>query len=166
MVDLPDSLRARRLPDMPPQFEYVFEMRVVTGYVLSMPYGGNTRLMVEVAGGDVSGPRFQGTILPGGVEWPTYRPDGVGMVDARYTFQSHDGVLVNIHQRGFRRASPEVMAKLNALDEFVDPSEYYIRTTPLFEAPPGPYGWLADHCFVGVGERQKECLFMRYYMVL
>ena len=60
----------------------------------------------------------------------------------------------------------KVMQRFNALDEFVDPGEYYIRTTPLFEAPPGPYGWLADHCFVGIGERQKECLFMRYYMVL
>ena len=38
--------------------------------------------------------------------------------------------------------------------------------TLLFEAPPGPYGWLADHCFVGIGERQKECLFMRYYKIL
>jgi hypothetical protein len=166
MVELDPALQPKRLADMPPQLEYVFTTRVVTSDVLSMDFGGINRLMVQVAGGDIDGPRLKGRILPGGVEWPTYRPDGVGMVDARYTFQSDDGVYINIRNFGYRRASPEVMARLNALDEFVDPSEYYIRTTPLFEAPPGKYGFLSDHCFVGFGERQKECLFMRYYMIL
>ena len=81
-------------------------------------------------------------------------------------FIEKDGGMYDAVNRGYRRAAPDVMRRLNALEEFVDPSEYYIRTTPLFEAPPGPYGWLADHCFVGIGERQKECLFMRFYMVL
>jgi hypothetical protein len=166
MLDLDPNLQPKRLQQMLPRFEYVFQTRVVTGEVLRMPYGAGERLMVQISGGDIDGPRLRGTILPGGIEWPTYRPDGVGMVDACYTFRSHDGVHINIRNRGYRRAAPEVMRRLNALDEFVDPAEYYIRTTPLFEAPPGPYGWLADHCFVGIGERQKECLFMRYYMVL
>ncbi|MDB5682786.1 MAG: hypothetical protein JWM75_484 [Sphingomonas bacterium] len=34
-----------------------------------------------------------------------------------------------------------------------------------FEAPPGPYQWMADHCFVGVGERHPECPIMRYYII-
>lgn len=165
MTELDPALKSRRLPDMQPQFEYAFETRVITGPVLGFEYGAGRRLMLTIEGGDISGPRLRGTILKGGVEWPTYRPDGVGMVDARYTFQSHDGVLINIHQRGYRRASPEVMERMNRL-EWVEPTEYYIRTTPIFEAPPGPYSWLADHCFVGIGERQPECLFMRYYMVL
>jgi hypothetical protein len=166
MTDLSPELKSKRLPDMLPQFEYCFETRVITSDVLRMQYGAGERLMVQIAGGDISGPRLQGTILPGGIEWPTYRPDGVGMVDARYTFKSNDGVYINIRNVGYRRAAPEVMKRLNSLQEFVDPSEYYIRTTPIFEAPPGPYGWMADHCFVGIGERQRECLFMRYYMIL
>ena len=166
MVDLDPSVQPKYLHELPPRFEYAFQTRVVTGDVLRMRYGAGERLMVQVLGGDIDGPRLKGTILPGGVEWPTYRPDGVGMVDARYTFQSHDGVYLNIRNVGYRRAPPEVMKRLNALDPDVHPSSYYIRTTPIFEAPPGPYGWMADHCFVGVGERQKECLFMRYYIIL
>jgi hypothetical protein len=124
MVDLSPDLKSRRLPDLTPQFEYCFETRVVTGDVLRMQYGAGERLMVQIAGGDISGPKLRGIIIPGGVEWPTYRPDGVGMVDARYTFKSHDGVYINIRNVGYRRASPEIMKRLNALDEFVDPSEH------------------------------------------
>ena len=166
MIDLDPSIQPKTLPDMLPQFEYAFQTRVVTGDVLRMPYGAGERLMVQITGGDIDGPRLKGRILTGGVEWPTYRPDGVGMVDARYTFQSHDGVYINIHNRGYRRAPPDVMKRMNALEDDIDPRDYYIRTTPIFEAPPGPYGWMADHCFVGIGERCKECLFMRYYIVL
>lgn len=167
MTELSPDLQPIKLQHMLPRFEYAFQTRVVTGSVLRLGgYGAGERLMVEVAGGDIEGPRLKGRILPGGVEWPTYRPDGVGMVDARYTFQSHDGVYINIRNVGYRRAPAAVMARLNALEEFVDPESYYIRTTPIFEAPPGPYGWMAEHCFVGIGERQKDCLFMRYYIVL
>jgi hypothetical protein len=106
MVELDPGLQPRRLADLPPRFEYAFQTRVVTGDVLRMPYGAGERLMVQILGGDVEGPRLRGRILPGGVEWPTYRPDGVGMVDARYTFQSHDGVYINIRNRGFRAPRP------------------------------------------------------------
>ncbi len=166
MVELDPSVQPKYLDALPPRFEYAFQTRVVTGDVLRMQYGAGERLMVQVLGGDIDGPRLKGRILPGGVEWPTYRPDGVGMVDARYTFQSHDGIYLNIRNVGYRRAPPEVMRRLNAMDADIHPSEYYIRTTPIFEAPPGPYGWMADYCFVGIGERQKECLFMRYYIIL
>src|ERR1700683_1508400 len=160
MVDLDPSLQPRLLQQMLPRFEYVFQTRGVRGDVLHMSYGAGERLMVQICGGDIDGPRLRGTILPGGIEWPPYRPDGVGMVDACYTFRSHDNVHINIRNRGYRRAPPEVMQRLNALDEFVDPGEYYIRTTPLFEAPPGPYGWLADPCFGGIGAPQQAWLVL------
>lgn len=164
MTELSPDIKAKRLPEMLPRFEYAFETRVITGNIMRMPFGAGERLMVEVAGGDIDGPMLKGRILPGGVEWPTY-VDNVGIVDARYTFQSDDGVFINIRNRGYRRAEPEVLERMNRL-EWVEPTDYYIRTTPMFEAPPGKYEWMARHCFVGIGERQPECLFMRYYMVL
>lgn len=164
--ELPPDLLPIKLQHMEPRFEYAFQTRVLTGYVHAMEYGAGRRLMVSCEGGDIDGPKLKGRILPGGNEWPTYRPDGVAMVDARYTFETHDGVFINIRNVGYRWGPPGVIERVNALEEFVDPETYYMRTTPIFEAPPGPYEWLARHCFVGLGERQKECLFMRYYMVL
>ena len=163
--ELPPDLRPIKLQDMLPTFEYAFQTRVLTGYVHRIPYAGGHRLMVSCEGGDIDGPMLKGRILNGGNEWPLIRPDGVGMVDARYTFESHDGVFINIRNIGYRWGPPGVIDRVNALEEFVDPETYYMRTTPIFEAPPGPYDFLSRHCFVGIGERQKECLFMRYYMV-
>lgn len=164
--ELPPELQPIKLQDMLPRFEYAFQTRVITGYAHSFEYGAGRRLIVSCEGGDVEGPRIRGKILPGGNEWPTYRPDGVGMIDARYSFQTDDGVFINIRNTGYRWGGPGVIERLNALEEFVDPETYYFRTTPVFEAPPGPYEWLARHCFIGIGERQKACLFVRYYMIL
>ena len=59
MVDLDPSLQPRRLAQMPPRFEYVFQTRVVTGEVLRMAYGAGERLMVQISGGDIDGPRLR-----------------------------------------------------------------------------------------------------------
>jgi len=126
--------------------------------------GMGVRMMIPILGGDFEGPAVHGRILPGGAEWPLIRPDGVGTVDARYTLETDDGVLINVRNTGYRHGPPEVMAKLNA-KEAVDPLAYYLRTYTVFEAPDGPYEWLARHVFIGIGERQPEVLFLRYYVL-
>ncbi len=169
MVEIDPDLKPYKLDKMLPRYEYAFQTRVVTNPAMVMGSlgGTGTRMMMTVAGGDIDGPMLKGTVLPGGTEWPHIRPDGVGMVNARYTFQSWDGVYINIMNTGFRRGPPEVMNRLRAdSDEIVDPELYYFRTYAVFEAPVGPYDFLTRHVFLGIGERQPKCLFVRYYMVL
>ena len=167
-MQLDPSVRPTKLESMTPNFEFVLQSRVLVAPVMSIANLGEmgTRLMLPIIGGDFEGPRLRGRIVPGGGDWPLVRNDGVGMTDARYTYETHDGVFINIRNTGYRHGSPEVIAKLQAKEEVPDPESYYLRTSTTFEAPPGPYEWLARHVFVGIGERHPKVLFLRYFMVL
>lgn len=152
-----------------PQFEFAFQSRVLVNPelpVLGNVGGMGVRKMLQIFGGDFEGPKLRGKILPGGGDWPLLRPDGVGLVNARYTFETDDGVFINIYNTGFRHAPPEALAVLDAKQAVVDPDSYYLRTYTQFEAPLGKYDWMAKHVFIGIGERHPEVLFLRYYMVL
>lgn len=152
-----------------PKFEFAFQSRVLVNPRLTSlgNVGGmGVRKMLEILGGDFEGPEMRGRILPGGGDWPLLRPDGVGLVDARYTFETDDGVLINIFNTGYRHAPKETLAVLDAKESIVDPDHYYLRTWTRFEAPLGKYDWLSRHVFVGIGERHPEVLFLRYYRLL
>ncbi len=146
---LDPSLQPKKLQTMVPQFDYVMQTRVMTAPRMVLgDYGGTgTRMMITVTGGDFEGPGLKGRVVPGGTEWPLVRPDGVGTIDARYTFETHDGVFINVRNSGYRYGPPEVMAKLAAYKEVVDPSEYYFRTYTIFEAPAGRTTGSAASCF-------------------
>ena len=153
-----------------PRFEFLMQTRVLVNPRLTVlgPIGGGmgVRKMLEIFGGDFEGPRLRGKILPGGGDWPLLRPDGVGIVNARYTLQTDDGVLINIINSGYRHAPADVLKVLDAKQSVADPNQYYLRTSTAFEAPDGKYDWLGKHVFVGIGERHPEVLFLRYFTLL
>ena len=147
--------------------EFAFEARVsvATPLVVGQSSHG-LRRVVPITGGTFEGPNIRGRVIGGGADWQFVRPDGVLSVEAHYTLETSDGVLIVATNRGIRRASPEVMARL-ARGEPADPSEYYFRTTPEFEAPLGsPYEWLNQSVFVGVAERRPDAAIIRFYRVL
>jgi hypothetical protein len=142
------------------------EVRALIGQPLQVgatPRGH--RRVVPIVGGSFEGPRLRGRIVPGGADWQFERADGVLEAEARYELQTEDGVVVSVVNRGFRRASPDVMRRL-AAGELVDPTSYYFRTTPLFEAPAGPHQWLNESVFVGTGERRPDSVSFMFYEVL
>jgi Protein of unknown function (DUF3237) len=162
---LDPSLQPKKLRNMLPQFDYVMQTRVMTAPRMVLgDYGGTgQRLMITVTGGDFDGPNLKGRVVPGGTEWPLVRPDGIGTIDARYTFETHDRVFINVRNTGYRYGPAEVMARVAANAEIVDPAEYYFRTYTVFEAPVGPYDWLSRFVFFGIAERHPHLLFVRYY---
>ena len=127
---------------------------------------GNTpqghRRIVNILGGAFSGPRLSGRILPGGADWQVVRGDGMVEVDARYTLETGDGALIYIRNWGLRRGPPGVIARLGA-GEAVDPSEYYFRTTPVFETGAAQYAWLNGIIAVAVGERRADAVIITTY---
>lgn len=167
-LELNESHQPRKLADMLPRFEYVMQTRVITASGMAMgSYGGTgQRIMVGVVGGDFEGPGLKGRVVPGGTEWPLVRPDGVGTIDARYTFETDDGVFINIRNTGYRYGPPDVMERLNAGQGWIDPETYYFRTYTVFEAPVGKYDWLSRFVFLGIAERVPELLYVRYYKML
>jgi hypothetical protein len=163
---LDPSLQPKKLQEMLPQFDYVMQTRVLTAPRMVLgDYGGTgQRLMITVTGGDFEGPNgLKGRVVPGGTEWPLVRPDGIGTIDARYTFETDDGVFINVRNTGYRYGPAEVMARVAANADIVDPNEYYFRTYTVFEAPVGKYGWLSRFVFFGIAERHPHLLFVRYY---
>jgi len=142
-------------------------MRVQVGAPLDQgAWDGQRRRIMPIVGGTIEGPRFSGTILPGGADWQSVREaDGVARIEARYTLRHDDGTLVTMLDRGVRRGPPEVMARI-AAGEAVDASLYYFRTTPVFDVQDGPHRWLADNVFVCQGQRRPDLVELEIFRVL
>jgi hypothetical protein len=119
-----------------PELEFVtrVEAEIAAPYVVGN-IGPGVREVIPIVGGRFDGPRLSGTVLPGGADWCLTRPDGSCEIWARYTLQTHDGVLISVINAG--EAAPTLSG------DFVG------RTTPRFEVADGPYAWLARSSFVG-----------------
>jgi len=122
------------------------------------------RRIIGITGGRFSGERLSGRVLPGGADWQLIRPDGVADLDARYTLETSDGALIYVRNRGYSHGSPEVIRKL-ASGEAVDPSLYYMRTTPRFETGDTRYAWLNRVICVASGARRRTAVDLEVFEV-
>jgi Protein of unknown function (DUF3237) len=148
-----------------PGLEYVFGLKAELGELVVIgdsPEG--LRRMIPILGGTVSGPHLRGEVLGGGADWQFVRSDGVTVAEATYLLRSHDGVLIQIRNRGVRHGPAEVLQRLFEGDD-VDPKEYYFRSSPTFLVSPGPYAWLNRDVFVGTGARQARSIELAFYRV-
>jgi len=151
-----------------PTLEFAFRIKLKLGIrqkIGPMP-GGWMRGFVSAAGGTIEGPRLNGRVVPdSGGDWATYRTDNAVTFDARYMLEADDGTQIYMMNRGYRHAPPETAAKMEALTP-VDPSQYYMRLSPSFEAPPGKHDWMMRTIIVGSAERQADHSVFDYYAVL
>ena len=122
------------------------------------------RRIIGITGGRFSGERLSGRVLPGGADWQVIRADGVAELDARYTLETHDGALIYVRNRGYRHGPEEVLRRI-AAGENVDPSQYYMRTTPLFETGDGRYAWLNRIVCVATGARRPAAVELEVFEV-
>ena len=72
--------------------------------------GTGERRIINIDGGTISGPKFNGRVLPGGADFQIIRPNGFTILEARYAIEADDGALVYVENNGVRFGSPEVMA--------------------------------------------------------
>ena len=140
-----------------PALEFAFEAAVSVSprFSLGQVHGGERRV-IPITGGVVSGPLLTGRVVPGGADWQLVQPDGLIDLTARYTIEAADGTLIGVVNRGLRHGPA---------GEAVDPALIYFRTSPVFEAPAGPHGWLARHIFVATGERHQDGVLIRFFVV-
>jgi hypothetical protein len=127
------------------------------------PHG--LRMIAPVVGGTVKGPKLNGEVLAFGADWILMRPDGVGELDVRVTLRTDDGELIYTLYRGILKLSPEQLVRVQSGEE-VDPSEYYFRTTPVFETGSEKYSWLNEIICVGVGKIEPKRVRYRIYQIL
>jgi len=155
--------------DQPPpalRTEFVFEARVkVDRPVIIGESSHGLRRIVPILGGSVQGPALKGNVIAGGADWQYVRADGAWELQARYTIQTDDGVLIMVENRGVRYGKPEVMERL-AKGEKVDSDQIYCRTVATFEAPrDSRYEWMNHTLFVGSVERLPDAAIVRFYKV-
>ena len=114
------------------------------------PFG--TRHIVYVHGGGyISGPKIKGDVMRGGGDWYLVRHDGAAQLDVRITLRTNDGALIFVSYRGISDIPAKVLQRISK-GEAVDASEYYFRTTPVFETASQKYSWLNRLITVGVGK--------------
>ena len=151
-----------------PPLEFAFEIEC--DLQVRHRYGptgaGVERGFVGLRGGRVSGPRLNGRVVPNvGGDFPTIWPDMTVAFDARYLIEADDGTLIELRNRGFRHGPPAVLqALVDGQDQ--DPSTYYMRLAPSFDAPAGPHQWLSRTVFIGAADRRQDHSVFRYWAVL
>ena len=69
------------------------------------------RRIIGITGGRFFGERLSGRVLAGGADWQIIRPDGVAVLDTRYTMQTGDGALIYVRNEGYRHGPPDVMRR-------------------------------------------------------
>ena len=141
-----------------PQLERLLQVTVTLDPALEVgTLSVGARRIINITGGHFTGRHAKGTammgkVLPGGADWQLVRPDGVAVLEARYTLQTDDGALIYVQNRGLRHGPPDVLAAV-ARGEDVDPASYYMRTHARLETGDPRYGWVNTTLFVGTGAR-------------
>jgi hypothetical protein len=142
------------------------ELMLITIAVRPVVDLGGGRRYVAFDGGTFEGrDGMSGTVLEGGVDWQTVRPDGVLEIDAHYTLRTDAQEAIEVVSQGVRKASASVATRLARGDQ-VAPDEYYFRTLVRLSTPAPGLSWLNDLIAVSTGERERNTVRIHVHEVL
>src|SRR5215831_6485157 len=144
-----------------PIFSIRAELEAITN-LGHTPYG--ERRVIRIIGGSVSGPKLNGRILPGGIDWQIIRSDGAADIKARYLIETESRARVMVNSEGLRHGPADVMEKLSRGDT-VDPRLYYFRTVMRFETADPAVDWLNRILAVAKGQREPRAVRLDVYEV-
>ena len=149
----------------PPQLSHVCDLSVTVAKPLSIgEIGTGERRVVEITGGEVTGPRLQGRILPGGADVQIIRAGGDTELAARYVIEAADGALIYVENMGLRNGPAEAMQRLRR-GEPVDPALIYFRSAPRFETAAPAHRWLMQRLFLSTGVRRPDRVVLSVFEV-
>ena len=127
--------------------------------------GHGVRRIIPIIGGEVRGEQVNGKVLPFGADFQIIRPDELIDLEARYAFETDDGAVVYVENKGIRFGPVDLLQKLKR-GEPVDPTLIYFRTVPKFETGSEKYRWLMQHIFVASAARHADRVVIDVHMVL
>lgn len=147
-----------------PRVEFAFEERVTIdpATVLGETVLGH-RQFIPITGGTVSGPKFNGQVLPFGFDFQlTYSKSDCTQLSASYFLKADDGAVIHVLNEGlFCPQGPRTIFR------------------PRIEAPKGPYEWMTRATFVATLDLEPpakappagtpptvEAVRIRFYQVL
>src|ERR1700760_101917 len=148
------------------QTKYVFTITAEIGEVTSAGETGiGVRRIIPITGGEVRGDGVNGKVCPFGADFQIIRPNELIDLEARYAFETDDGAVIYVENRGIRFGPLELLEKLKR-GEPVDPELIYFRTVPRFETGAENYRWLMQHIFVASAARHADRVVIDVHMVL
>ena len=107
------------------------------------------RVNVYITGGEVTGPRLNGKILPVGADWLIIRPDGMGILNVRLTIETNDGALIYLRYGGVADLGED------GHQRFLDgnpPTRFPLHTVPTAITSHSDYLWLNRVQLLNIGE--------------
>lgn len=111
-----------------------------------------TRIIFPAKAGIIKGQKLNGKILPGGGDWGLVVDSNTFKLDVRVAVETDDGAIIYITYFGYVHTDAKKFAKiLEGKWNELAPSDYYFRTTPIFETGSPKYAWLNHTIAVGVG---------------
>lgn len=110
-------------------------------------------------GGRAVGPRFNAIVDHHGGDWMRIRPDGVGIVDLRATFETSDGAVIvadysgtfELGENGYRNALANVF-----------PSRPRVQLAPRLLTASPRHAWVNRLQFIGLGYVEMDRLLVQY----
>src|SRR6201991_1857009 len=90
---------------MTPQLstKYVFTITANIGSVTSAgEIGHGVRRIIPITGGEVRGEHINGKVCPFGADFQIIRPNELIELEAKYTFETDDGAVVYVENKGLR----------------------------------------------------------------
>jgi uncharacterized protein DUF3237 len=153
---------------MTPQLhtKYVFTITVHIGSVTTAgEIGHGVRRIIPITGGTVKGEGVNGTVCPFGADFQIIRPNELIELEAKYAFETGDGAIVYIENKGLRFGPIDLLQKLKR-GEPVDPKLIYFRTVPKFETGSEKYRWLMENLFIGSAARHADRVVIDVHQVL
>jgi Protein of unknown function (DUF3237) len=113
----------------------------------------------------VRGEGISGKVCAFGADFQFIRPNELIELEAKYTFETDDGAVIYVENRGIRFGHVELLQRLNR-GESVDPKLVYFRTVPKFETGSEKYRWLMENLFIGSAARLTDRVVIDVHQVL
>ena len=152
---------------MTPQLstKYVFTITATIGSVISAgDVGHGVRRIIPITGGEVRGD-ISGKVCAFGADFQIIRPNELIELEAKYAFETDDGAVVYVENKGIRFGPIELVKRLKR-GEPVDPRLIYFRTVPKFETGSEKYRWLMQNLFIGSAARHADRVVIDVHQVL
>jgi hypothetical protein len=150
----------------PIETRYVFTLTVrIADVTTAGDIGHGVRRVIPIIGGEVRGEKVNGKVLPFGADFQIIRPNELIELEAKYAFETDDGAVVYVENRGMRFGPVDLLQKLKR-GEPVDPKLIYFRTLPKFETGAEKYRWLMEHIFVASAARHADRVVIDVHQVL
>src|SRR6267154_1768873 len=138
------------------QTRYVFTLTAHIGEVTTAgETGTGVRRIIPIIGGDVKGEGINGKVCAFGADFQIIRPNELIELEAKYAFETDDGAVIYVENKGLRFGPVDLLQKLKR-GEPVDPKLIYFRTVPKFETGHEKYRWLMENLFIGSVARHAD----------